>query len=53
MTVFFLNVFSVFSVGSNLVLSDWSSQGSVNGTQDSATRDLYLGVYAGLGGAQG
>jgi hypothetical protein len=43
-----------FSVGSNLWLSDWSNQPPApDGRQNIATRDLYLGVYGGLGFAQG
>uniref|UniRef100_A0A1B6EGY9 ABC-type glutathione-S-conjugate transporter n=1 Tax=Clastoptera arizonana TaxID=38151 RepID=A0A1B6EGY9_9HEMI len=44
-------VYQVFSIGSNVWLSEWSSDTSiiVNGTQDTSKRDMYLGVYAGFG----
>ncbi|KAG8311147.1 Canalicular multispecific organic anion transporter 1 [Homalodisca vitripennis] len=47
-----LNIlFQMFSIGSNIWLSRWSSDTSliVNGTQDEGKRDMYLSVYAGLG----
>uniref|UniRef100_A0A1B6GCW0 ABC-type glutathione-S-conjugate transporter n=2 Tax=Cuerna arida TaxID=1464854 RepID=A0A1B6GCW0_9HEMI len=51
-----LNIlFQMFSIGSNIWLSQWSSDTSliVNGTQDEGKRDMYLSVYAGLGLGQG
>lgn len=47
--------FQGFSIGSNLWLSKWSSDNTtvINGTQDTSKRDLYLGVYAAFGLAQG
>lgn len=55
-TTIVLNIiFQMFSIGSSLWLSEWSSDTSiiVNGTLDTGKRDLYLGVYAGLGLGQG
>lgn len=52
-------IFQGFSIGSNLWLSAWSSDPSltriINDTivVDTGKRDLYLGVYAGLGVGQG
>ena len=45
----------MFSIGSSLWLSEWSSDTNivVNGTLDTGIRDMYLGVYAGLGLGQG
>ncbi|XP_050673788.1 multidrug resistance-associated protein 1 isoform X2 [Leptidea sinapis] len=44
-------VLQVFQVGSNYWLAMWSNDASmlVNGTVDKSRRDLYLGVYGGLG----
>lgn len=56
---FFLLVFgmvgmTIASVGSNVWLAIWSDDPlPVNGTYDSDLRDLRLGVYGGLGAAQG
>ena len=55
-TTIVLNVvFQMFSVGSNMWLSEWSSDKNivVNGTTDMDKRNLYLGVYAGLGAGLG
>ena len=51
-------VFHVLAHGltaySNVWLSKWSSEpASLNRTEDAAKRDLYLGVYGGLGLGQG
>ncbi len=41
-------------VASNIWLSEWTNDPvSSNGTQDITLRDLRLGVYGALGGAQG
>ncbi|XP_075224809.1 multidrug-Resistance like Protein 1 isoform X1 [Lycorma delicatula] len=47
-------IFQGFSIGSNLWLSAWSSDTSLNNASniDTSKRDLYLGVYAGLGVGQ-
>ncbi|RZF36743.1 hypothetical protein LSTR_LSTR005056 [Laodelphax striatellus] len=53
---FVINViFQGFSIGSNLWLSKWSSDPILknNGTNHTHERNLYLGVYAGLGAGQG
>ncbi|CAH2076223.1 unnamed protein product, partial [Iphiclides podalirius] len=45
-------VLQLFQVGSNYWLSEWSNDKTVmmeNGTLDKSKRDLYLGVYGGLG----
>lgn len=44
-----------FSIGSNIWLSKWSSDNNtvVNGTANTAKRDMYLGVYGALGVGQG
>ncbi|XP_077284669.1 multidrug resistance-associated protein 1-like [Arctopsyche grandis] len=44
-------VYQGFSIGSNIWLSVWSADEDlvVDGVQDEAKRDLYLGVYGGLG----
>ncbi|CAK1540433.1 unnamed protein product [Leptosia nina] len=44
-------VLQLFQVGSNYWLAKWSNdtQMLVNGTVDKARRDMYLGVYGGLG----
>lgn len=44
-----------FSIGSNIWLSQWSSDNEtiVNGTVNTAKRDMYLGVYGALGVGQG
>ncbi|CAG9578809.1 unnamed protein product [Danaus chrysippus] len=51
LTVLMNLVLQVFQVGSNYWLSEWSNDNSmlVNGTVDKSRRDLYLGVYGGLG----
>ncbi|XP_039283752.1 multidrug resistance-associated protein 1 isoform X2 [Nilaparvata lugens] len=52
---FVINViFQGFSIGSNLWLSKWSSDPILkgNGTNHTHQRNLYLGVYAGLGAGQ-
>ncbi|XP_025074064.1 multidrug resistance-associated protein 1 isoform X5 [Pogonomyrmex barbatus] len=48
-------VFQSFSIGSSVWLSVWSNdnQTVVNGTVDTAKRDMYLGVYGALGFGQG
>lgn len=48
-------VFQGFSIGSNFWLSVWSEDTEivVNGTVNTAKRDLYLGVYGALGLGQG
>ena len=38
-------------MGANIWLSKWSSANY--SAEDTATRDLYLGVYGGLGAGQG
>ncbi|CAH0750174.1 unnamed protein product [Diatraea saccharalis] len=50
-TVLMNLILQVFQVGSNYWLAEWSNDQSmmVNGTVDRARRDLYLGVYGGLG----
>ncbi|XP_011637000.1 multidrug resistance-associated protein 1 isoform X7 [Pogonomyrmex barbatus] len=47
-------VFQSFSIGSSVWLSVWSNdnQTVVNGTVDTAKRDMYLGVYGALGFGQ-
>ena len=54
-TLFLNLIFQGFSIGSNLWLSRWSSDSAivVNGTTDTARRDMYLGVYGALGFGQG
>ncbi|GAB1859186.1 Multidrug resistance-associated protein 1 isoform X7 [Camponotus japonicus] len=44
-------IFQSFSIGSNIWLSAWSNDNMthVNGTIDTARRDMYLGVYGVLG----
>ena len=44
---------SACNVGANLWLSDWSNDASRNQTVAMKHRDLRLGVYIGLGLAQG
>ncbi|XP_059046550.1 multidrug resistance-associated protein 1 isoform X2 [Achroia grisella] len=50
-TVLMNLVLQVFQVGSNYWLAQWSNDKNmiVNGTVDKAKRDMYLGVYGGLG----
>ncbi|CAK1601166.1 unnamed protein product [Parnassius mnemosyne] len=51
-TVLMNLVLQLFQVGSNYWLSEWSNDRSIimeNGTLDKSKRDLYLGVYGGLG----
>nr|QCO93576.1 ATP-binding cassette subfamily C member 5 [Chilo suppressalis] len=50
-TVLMNLILQVFQVGSNYWLAEWSNDETmiVNGTVDKAKRDLYLGVYGGLG----
>lgn len=51
-TTILLNmVFQAFSIGSNIWLSEWSNDNTT--TEDTAKRDMYLGVYGGLGIGQG
>ncbi|KPI96774.1 Canalicular multispecific organic anion transporter 2 [Papilio xuthus] len=48
-------VLQLFQVGSNYWLSEWSNDKTIiseNGTLDKSKRDLYLGVYGGLGVGQ-
>ncbi|CAB3223722.1 unnamed protein product [Arctia plantaginis] len=47
-------ILQVFQVGSNYWLTAWSNDDKmlVNGTVDTARRDMYLGVYGGLGVGQ-
>ncbi|XP_067009700.2 multidrug resistance-associated protein 1 isoform X3 [Anabrus simplex] len=46
-------IFQAFSIGSNMWLSEWSNEEvPENGTIDTAKRDMYLGVYGGLGVGQ-
>ncbi|XP_039751038.1 multidrug resistance-associated protein 1 isoform X2 [Pararge aegeria] len=47
-------VLQLFQVGSNYWLAKWSNDAEmmVNGTVDKSRRDLYLGVYGGLGVGQ-
>jgi len=41
-------------MGSNIWLSIWATSGeSINGTMSTRDRDMYLGVYSGLGIGQG
>ncbi|XP_063535449.1 multidrug resistance-associated protein 1 [Cydia strobilella] len=53
-TVLMNLILQVFQVGSNYWLAVWSNDGDmlVNGTVDKEKRDLYLGVYGGLGVGQ-
>ncbi|CAH0555486.1 unnamed protein product [Brassicogethes aeneus] len=48
-------VFQGFSIGSNIWLGVWADDNElmVNGTQNTAKRDMYLGVYGALGIGQG
>lgn len=49
-------VFQGFSIGSNVWLSEWSTDSEMNnanGTVNTEKRDLYLGVYGALGIGQG
>lgn len=54
-TIFLNMVFQGFSIGSNVWLGVWANDTSllVNGTVNTARRDLYLGVYGALGIGQG
>lgn len=54
-TVVLNMVFQGFSIGSNLWLSVWSDDQEiiVNGSVNTAKRDMYLGVYGALGIGQG
>lgn len=47
--------FQGFSIGSNVWLSVWSDANATDadGNQDTAARDMYLGVYGALGIGQG
>ncbi|XP_014278696.1 multidrug resistance-associated protein 1 isoform X2 [Halyomorpha halys] len=53
-TIIFTILRQSFSVGSNIWLSEWSSDKSivVNGSQDIDKRNMYLGVYGLLGFAE-
>lgn len=55
MTITLNVLYQAFSIGSNFWLSIWSSDNEtiVNGTVDTAKRDMYLGVYGALGVGQG
>ncbi|KAJ8721588.1 hypothetical protein PYW07_002363 [Mythimna separata] len=50
-TVLMNLILQVFQVGSNYWLSEWANDNKmiVNGTVDAQRRDMYLGVYGGLG----
>lgn len=54
-TIILNMIFQGFSIGSNLWLSVWSDDQEivVNGTTNTAKRDMYLGVYGALGIGQG
>ena len=53
-TIVFYIIYVATQVGTNIWLSEWSNdQPEPDGTQDTALRDLRLGVYGGLGGGQG
>ena len=50
-TLAFNIMFQGFSIGSNVWLSIWSS--NIGNSTDTASRDMYLGVYGALGIGQG
>lgn len=50
-TVLLNMVFQSFSIGSNLWLSKWSTDGAAE--NDTSVRDMYLGVYGAFGAGQG
>lgn len=50
-TIVLIIVFQGFSVGSNMWISQWSSDKTVG--NDTAKRDMYIAVYAAFGVAQG
>ena len=53
-TVVFYIIYVATQVGTNIWLSEWSNdKPEPDGTQDTALRDLRLGVYGALGGGQG
>lgn len=54
-TILLNAVYQLSSIGSNLWLSVWSSDTTtvVNGTQDIAKTDMYLGIYGAFGLGQG
>ncbi|XP_058815258.1 multidrug resistance-associated protein 1 isoform X5 [Topomyia yanbarensis] len=49
-TVFLNMVFQAFSIGSNLWLSQWSTDAAAE--NDTSVRDMYLGVYGAFGAGQ-
>lgn len=51
LTIFLNIVYQAFSIGSNMWLSKWSND--KNAANDTDTRNMYLGVYAGFGLGQG
>jgi hypothetical protein len=46
-------IYQSFSVYSSIWLTDWAHSSEINGTMGSTDRNLYLGVYGGLGMVQG
>ena len=50
-TVILNMIFQGFSIGSNVWLSEWSSD--KNAGTDNGLRNMYLGVYAAFGAGQG
>lgn len=54
-TILLNMVFQGFSIGSNVWLGVWADDAklTVNGTVNTAKRDMYLGVYGALGIGQG
>ena len=53
LSLLFHAFFIAAQVGTNVWLSEWSSDGPVNGTWPRDRTDMRLGVYGGLGLAQG
>ena len=51
--VFLYTLNNAAGIYANFWLSEWSDDIAINGTMDTAQRDLRLGVYGALGLAQG
>lgn len=46
-------IFQAFSIGSNIWLSEWSTDPMAANVNDTSKRNMYLGVYGAFGLGQG
>ncbi|XP_077296379.1 multidrug resistance-associated protein 1-like [Arctopsyche grandis] len=51
-TVIFNILYQMFTIGTNIWLSKWTSNNDINSANNTESRDLYLGVYGALGFGQ-